>query len=128
MDVYLALLGDFERKLGKGVTTGNQLDQVGRSVFGKEWGGVFARDGAWRQGKGFKIVNLDKKNQRGSHWVAVKGNIVYDSFGRANVLGPGLRDVDRDAEQIQREENCGQRCLAWLGTYKILGVKAALSI
>lgn len=128
MEVYEALLEDFERKLGTGVTTGEQLNNVGSSVFGREWGGVYPRDGAWRKAKGYKIVNLDKKGQRGSHWVGVKDEIAYDSFGRANILGPGLRDVERDAEQDKQEDNCGQRCLAWLATYKLLGPEEAMKI
>ena len=128
MNIYNSLLTDFEQKLGKGVTTGDQLDKVGRAVFGSEWGGVFARDGEWRRRKGYKIVNLDRKNQSGSHWVGVVGDMVYDSFGRTGILGPELRDTENDAEQRKQEDNCGQRCLAWLGTYKLCGPRIAWTI
>jgi hypothetical protein len=103
MNICNSLLADFEQKLGKGVTTGDQLDKVGRAVFGSEWGGVFARDGEWRRRKGYKIVNLDRKNQSGSHWVGVVGDMVYDSFGRTGILGPELRDTENDAKKARRQ-------------------------
>ena len=130
MDIYNALLDHFERRLGRGVTVGNDLDTVGREAFGDyDWGGVYAKDGDWRGKKGYKIVNLDSKGQVGSHWVAIAGGMLYDSFGRKSILGEtSLQDVERDAEQLKIEDNCGQRCLAWLGVYRILGPQIAYTI
>lgn len=130
MEVYTVLLSHIERKLGKGVTSSTQLDHEGKSLFGREWGGVFASDEPWQTAKGYRIVNLDKRRQQGSHWVAVAGRLLYDSFGRKHILGPSMNfeDTERDAEQLVEEDNCGQRCLAWLGTYKLLGPEAAWTI
>ena len=97
-----------------------------------DWRGIYAKDGPWKEkiGKGYMIVNLDSKGQPGSHWVAVAGRLLYDSFGRKSILGEsnGLQDVERDAEQRNAEDNCGQRCLAWLGVYRVLGPEIAYTI
>lgn len=134
MEVYCSLLATFEGRLGKGVTMGDDLDREGRKAFGgHEWQGVYAYDGPWREriGKGgYMIVNLDSKGQKGSHWVAIAGRMLYDSFGRKSILGvgSGLQDAERDAEQKKSEDNCGQRCLAWLGVYRLLGPDIAYTI
>lgn len=68
------------------------------------------------------IVNT--KDAPGEHWVAfhrfASGNIfMYDSFGReyTELFNPDDSSVDNteeDVEQDMVEDNCGQRCIAWL--------------
>ena len=72
----------------------------------------------------------------GSHWVAVcrakedEQATVYDSFGRTHVLGneKNLLDTDRDAEQKTIEDNCGQRCLAFIWVFLEYGSAMARTI
>ena len=124
--IYQSLLSYFESRLGTGVTNNRQLDREAKRLFEPyEWHGVFAANQNWKQhiGKGYCIVNLDPIGSPGSHWVGIAGNLLYDSFGRANILGAikNLEDTDRDPEQEKREDNCGQRVLAFLVIYKIYG-------
>ena len=80
------------------------------------------------------IVNLDPRSSGGSHWIAmvatVKDIIVYDSFGRDVLAGQlaGVRYTEDDAEQHIYENNCGQRCLAWLCVYYKHGLGDAMQI
>jgi len=48
----------------------------------------------------------------GEHWIACYNNYTYDSFGR---------DASQDAEQEESEDDCGQRCIAWLMLCKRYG-------
>lgn len=87
---------------------------------------------------GYSIVNLDKTGQPGFHWIAMikKPNnkvIIYDSLGTLNelntikeiqILRP--RFIDDDQEQNIKETNCGQRCIAFLCIYDMLGEKNAM--
>jgi hypothetical protein len=88
------------------------------------------------------IVNNDASYQKGEHWIAccydAPNNriLVYDSFGRkTNNLVPQLRrlypnivDAEYDAEQKYSEDNCGQRCLAFLYCYDKYGWDEAQKI
>ena len=90
------------------------------------------------------IVNVDKSDMPGSHWMAIakdteggKGAILYDSFGRKNSKiipslqfsgNGGIIDCDRDAEQKISEDNCGARSIAWLIMYDTFGRDASLLI
>lgn len=111
--MYLDMCVDM---LGSEETNGEELDECGRALFGDSWKGVFASDQNWPRHRGYAIVNLDTRSQPGSHWIAVGDGLVYDSFGRPNILkGSGdLPQADHDAEQEDEEDNCGPRCLAWL--------------
>ena len=79
----------------------------------------------------------------GTHWVALYTTpsriLAYDSFGRRvkslapsykklPIRGRQLVDTEDDAEQHFIEENCGQRCLAWILTAQQKGAAAALAI
>ena len=79
------------------------------------------------------IFNLDKRNQPGSHWCAVvkdkRHYIIYDSFGRTIPLKQKNNIMtDKDAEQDITEQNCGQRCIAWLVVVAVKGINTALTI
>lgn len=89
------------------------------------------------------ILNLDRSDQPGSHWVACGYDtlndkiLVYDSFGRptskiipslVDKFGPQLEMVDDDAEQQIHEEDCGARCLAFLYVLDRMGPQFAIHI
>lgn len=136
MDYYNQSLTKIEKVLGRGVTTDRQLDHIGKNLFGDKFKGVFMQDTLPKHFNGYAIVNVDLSNQRGSHWCGVSRSgrhcLVYDSFGRPSyrllpMLG-NVRDTDYDAEQAVIEDNCGQRCLAWLCVFNDKGEKVAQSI
>ena len=109
----------FEKQMrNKGITTASELEAQGKMMFGPDWRGIFASDQKLPS-DGLYIVNTDRSNQEGTHWMGVNADLdlLYDSFGRSKseVLPQWKgRETDRDAEQKQKENNCGQRCLAWL--------------
>ena len=77
------------------------------------------------------IVNTHKSWQPGEHWMAIvndknEGYCAYDSFGRR--VAPWAKDSELDPEQALLELNCGQRCLAWLMTWKHSGIDTAMKI
>lgn len=109
----------FEKKLqNKGITSSSELDNEGKMMFGSEWKGIFASDQKLPT-EGLYIVNTDRSNQEGTHWMSVNSDLdlLYDSFGRSKskVLPQWKgKETDHDAEQNDKENNCGQRSLAWL--------------
>lgn len=111
---YEAYLKDVIKSLGhKNVTDNFELDKLGKKLFGAQFIGVFARDEMPRNhGDKLFIVNQSKRSSGGTHWLAISGDLVYDSFGRN--LGFGMKRTEKDAEQDVLEDNCGQRCMAWL--------------
>lgn len=110
------------------VTYNNTLDKLCHYLFGKLFMGVFAHDKKPRNTTNqYCIVNLDKTGMPGSHWVAIADNIVYDSFGRKLDFN-GYDMPDPDSEQLIRENDCGQRSIAWLCVYHALGRQAAMKI
>jgi hypothetical protein len=89
------------------------------------------------------ILNLDKSNEAGSHWVALAkfpnsdDCMVYDSFGRhykkilpsLDLSGNGsIKNTDPDIEQKIKETDCGARCIAWLMVYHYHGPDYAILI
>ena len=115
--------------LGKDTTYLHQLDQFGKSLFGKKFKGCYPSDQIPKLTdlEPYCILNLDNSKQKGSHWVGVckDGNetFIYDSFGRANKKiiptlkksGNGkIHDTDRDVEQEIWQLDCGQRSMAFL--------------
>ena len=114
------------------VTYLDQLDKIGRKLFGTKFYGVYPSDKIPKLNmvKRYCILNLDKSTESGSHWVALAllkdgKTIFYDSFGRChtkiipslNLSGNGrIINSEKDKEQKIREQNCGQRCLAFLMT------------
>lgn len=127
--------------VGKTTTTTDELDKAGRFLFGIEYKGTFPSDRLpdLNNIKRYAIVNLDKSNQKGSHWVAlgwVKKKIyIYDSFGRdtKKIMPNIFKDLkvpviatDGDSEQKPAETWCGAMCLAWLLVLKRQGPKDML--
>jgi hypothetical protein len=123
--------------MGSGSTFSNDLEELGRKILGHSFAGVSPADRipTLNNNKKYAIVNLDFSGEIGSHWVACAYNngsvMMYDSFGRkADRILPALTayrviDTDDDKEQLQTEENCGQRSLAWLIFHAMNGAKNA---
>jgi hypothetical protein len=140
--LYDYALKRMEEKLGTGVTYGNDLDRIGKVYLGKQFAGVFPADMLPMLSRKcpYAILNLDDSNEPGSHWIAVKylGQkkcLVYDSFGRKTQrIIPSLAeryntvDADNDAEQENREDNCGSRSLAFLVVDDLFGTEVSRKI
>ena len=125
---------------------GDQIDALGRELFGRRWGGV-TNQGDWRptrrSGGTFYIVNTAHSTRSpGVHWVGLYVTpagvpYAYDSFGRnprrllhkvgktARRAGHALLGTDPDAEQPEGSEICGALSIAWLLSVRDLGVRMA---
>ena len=121
---YKLYLDHVEQAIGhRNVTYGETIEELCRYLFGKKFAGVYARDRIPKNLNGrYAVVNMDKHDMPGSHWVGMAGGLVYDSFGRITLPG---RPTERDAEQDVLEVNCGQRCIAWLCVYDVFGAEVA---
>lgn len=146
MKIYNLILNELtdEKVLGNGITYGNELNKIGVKLLKKKFKGVFPSDKIPRlsEYKKYAILNLDKSNEAGSHWIAIayddKNVYVYDSFGRkSSKIIPSLKlsgngrvreGSDYDAEQKIREDNCGGRSMAWLLFFDRYGVENAMKI
>jgi hypothetical protein len=146
--LYDHALKRLEEQLGSGVTYGGDLNRVGKQFLGKKFVGVYPADMLPMLSKRcpYAILNLDNSDMPGSHWIAVKymGRgasdevercLVYDSFGRKTQrIIPSLAeryatvDADDDAEQENREDNCGSRSLAFLIIDDVFGSKMSRKI
>ena len=129
--------------VGRDATYDIHLNKAGIKLFGAKFRGVFASDKIPKLNDivPYAILNVDKSNQPGSHWVSVAKHkdklYFYDSFGRrASELMPSIIkskngtviDSDLDKEQTEQEENCGARSLAWLFIFHTYGPEAAKQI
>ena len=126
--------------MGKNITYENEINKMCRALFGKLWGGVFARDKMEKalsippNERLYYIFNLDTRAQGGSHWCAcavISGQVhIYDSFART--IDVGVNNAQHsdlnDREQYVKEKNCGQRCIAWLLVCEQYGIKTAMKI
>ena len=140
--LYEHALKRMEEQLGTGVTYGNDLDKIGKEFLGKKFVGVYPSDmlPLLSKKKCYAILNLDKSDEPGSHWIAVKylGQkkcLVYDSFGRKTQrIIPSLAeryntvDADNDAEQLDVQDNCGSRSLAFLVIDDLFGSELSKKI
>ena len=121
-NIFLKLI---ERAIGRQVTYASTLEELGNYLFGEKFLGTYAYDEIPRAMRGYAIVNLDKHDMPGSHWVAMADSMVYDSFGRDVGLGT---TTERDIEQEKIEDDCGQRCIAFLCVYHAYGPEIAYFI
>jgi len=131
--------------MGDQVTGADTLTVAGRTIFGTKFVGVHARDKfpfpSLKPGD-MGIINNQASNQGGEHWIGIARGVqepsrvfVYDSFGRDNIIKPRqvkqlpkgaqLEHTSTTAEQEDNEDNCGQRCLAWLMIYQQCGERIA---
>ena len=127
-DRYVTMICE---KMGDDITYENELKTMVKQLpFKGKFKGVHPRDKMEKIIKNIKnkksndqyhIFNLDTRAQGGSHWcgcVISKGIAhIYDSFGRKiHVKKPAKHSDLGDREQDVAENNCGQRCVAWLLT------------
>lgn len=124
-------------------TSDDELKKVGRRYFGKEFGGVYAEnENIPIKSYKYFIVNTDKRDQPGTHWVALFADhsnetlFVFDTFDRQT--SKLLHDVDLNArkqhftirkgahhtEQLDAQQDCGPRSLSWLILVKKYGIDA----
>ena len=123
--------------VGKEETNSQELYDISTTLLKDKFKGVFASDQITRLTilKPYAIVNVDKSNQPGTHWLAMarvrNKTYVYDSFGRdVKTLIPSLshtvKNIDTsDAEQLVTQNSCGARCIAFLLLLDLFGVKYA---
>lgn len=131
--------------LGNSTTYLGTLEKVGKKLFGIKFKGVFPSDKIPKLNdlSPYCILNLDSSYEGGSHWIALvklpneKGALFYDSFGRdykkiipeVMLSGNGrIKNTEDDAEQEIEQEDCGQRCLAFIMLYDKKGEKMARQI
>ena len=144
-----------EPLIGNSTTFGRDLHIMAKRFFGSKWLGIFSVDKVPANiSKGhYAIVNLDKSDLPGSHWVGLAGDeikkgskndvLVYDSYGRdpkkimpklakkinfksTDLKSDGASDVD--AEQGIFEKNCGARTIAALILHNQFGKAAFLNL
>lgn len=128
--------------LGSDTTYLDDLNDVGKRLFGNKFVGVFPSNRIPRlKNNQYVILNLDEEGEVGSHWVSVvKHNnkvIIYDSFGRkASKIIPSLGqsrngmvvDTELDKEQKKNEFDCGSRCITALCVMDWYGLKYYLKL
>ena len=141
---YDTILRSIKKLVGGKTTYLQQLAKAGTKLFGAKFHGVYPSDKIPQLSNRtpYCILNLDRSDQAGSHWIAVaKSNndlIVYDSFGRTHktiipslgrgFVGGKVINTDRDCEQDIMATDCGARSLAWLVFFDRYGAKNALLI
>lgn len=137
--MYKRALKEITKIMGVDETDSQQLDAVGSELFGEKWMGCYSSDEIYPREEGFYIANLDKRSEPGSHWVAIvrRGKILYffDSFARQQRHTLKLKDpnfvivseANPTIVQHARENNCGQRALAFLLVWDV-DPEEALSI
>jgi len=130
MNYYKTYLQELEEVLGSQATFADELNEIGKKLFGHKWGGVFPKGAEDISFDKYCIINTHTASQPGEHWLALGQNILYDSFGRdlRSMIGGQLRVTEEDAEQSIEESNCGARCLAWLLVLDNYGPAVALTI
>jgi hypothetical protein len=129
--------------IGNSTTFQGELEKASIKLLGRLFKGVFPSDKIppLNDLKPYAILNLDRSDEGGSHWVAIarEGNItyLYDSFGRkGSKIIPSLFhsgngrivNTDLDKEQKESETNCGARSLSWLLFFDRYGAKNAVLI
>ena len=115
-------------------TNNHELNRVGKNLLGNFFAGTYARDDIPKEFVGGIVVNLDRKHEPGSHWVAMATGagatpLLYDSFGEVGqTLFPQkyedfgvYQKTDDDVEQDIASSICGQLALSWLIFYKKYG-------
>ena len=125
-DLYNNTLHHIENMMGNMTTDTDELNYFGHLLLGDDFQGTFAKDENFNT-HDYCIVNTDTSDGVGKHWVAIGQNKLYDSFARVNDHIGDTEELhtagDSEPEQQVDEDNCGQRCLAWLVTIKTVGPK-----
>ena len=128
--LYEYALLEVQKDMGTGITSDEQLNDYCRFLQD------FRGSHAWDKIPKLKnmqscIANLDTSKQSGSHWVALfkyKDNIyMFDSFDRK--ISNFIRvDIDKPVMQKPKEEDCGQRCIAFLALVASIGLNDTLKL
>ena len=133
---YESVLRDVEDILGSGVTTNDQLDKLGYSIFKNDYLGTFSGEKIQIRKKDNQCFILNTDSSRSAnkygHWVGfykLNGKLwYYDSFARPkeklskywkNKRMYNANKTDRD--QSFEESSCGSRSMAWLIVFRKYG-------
>ena len=135
--IFYSYVNEINKLIGHSNTTfGDELNGIGKFLFGKKFKGVWPSDKIPKLGKNqYVILNLDKSNEEGSHWIAMikdskENTYIYDSFGRPskkiipNVYKSGnkkIKDSHPDPEQKVKQNNCGQLSMSAILMYDYYG-------
>ena len=136
---YEQVLMDVEDVLGSGVTTNDQLDKLGYSIFKNDYLGTYSSDKMPMYIKNNQcfILNTDssKSANKYGHWVGFykinKRLWYYDSYSRPkgklskwwkNKRMYSANKTDRD--QSFEEQSCGSRSMSFLVICRKYGLKA----
>jgi hypothetical protein len=138
LKVVYKLLSDIDS------TNNIQLDRLCNELFGSKFYGVFPSDKIPKLNfhKKYCILNLDKSNQPGSHWIAcvLDGNddiYIFDTYDRSikkilpiiyKVKHHRILSGNKSVLQKIDGEDCGQRCIAWLLLVEKYGIDVAKKI
>lgn len=137
--------------VGRGITTDVQLDRVGKSLFGKQWLGIFPVDvkparflANVQPGKlNYSIINTGDSNSAGIHWLAVifdatnNKYFIYDSFARrlkklipkfARTIGYNYITMNGGKDQKDDSDDCGARSMSVLLFVAKHGILPAMMI
>lgn len=137
----VSLLKLFRQKYGNNTMDNFQLNKIGKEYLGKKFIGVVPYD-RFPNKNGFTIMNTDKSNQPGTHWLLVYkvGDTlyIYDSFGRKsqhlikefynnyNSKGYKIIDIDLKTDQGNYQQDCGLRSFITALMINKHGVKAVM--
>ena len=141
---YESVLRDVEDVLGSTVTTNDQLDKFGYSIFKNDYLGTFSSDKMPKYIKNNQCFILNTDSSRSAnkygHWIGfykLNGKTTncklyyYDSFARPkeklskywkNKRMYNANTTDR--EQSFEESDCGSRATSWLIVFRKYGLKA----
>ena len=144
--MFRQVVHELEKAYGNGMQTNFSLIEIANQVcpeIGIGQNVIRNMDYDFKKMRGkHAIINSD--NREGIHWVASyqRGKTIYifDSFGRptktllpefykrAVDAGFKIIDTEYDAEQLDHQQDCGIRCLAWIIICKHQGIRNALKI
>ena len=136
-------------RLGIKALYDDQLDKVGKILFGDRWGGVFAQDSRIPfKPNMYYIINTDLEKGEGLHWIGLYTSktqaFLYDSYARnkkkvmpiltKNLKKKGFKVLSsdmKDKEQfdtVKDKELCGVLTLSWLCCIKSMGIRNSMMI
>ena len=136
---YEQILRDVEDILGASVTTNDQLDKLGYSIFKNDYLGTHSSDKMPKYIKNNQcfIMNTDSSRSANKygHWVGfykINGKLYfYDSFARPKEKLSKFWKTKRmysanttDRDQSFEEQSCGSRAMSFLVIFKKYGLKA----
>ena len=121
-----------------GITSNIELDNLCEKLFEELYVGSYPSDMIPElKPNHCAIINSDPSNSLGTHWLCIIANstgkvLKYNSFGdtqpSVTVNISTALNADLDSEQIPKENNCGQRAIAWLLVYYLHGEDVAMTI